>query len=166
MDRDKIERENLKNQPWMDVNIGQSKANVLSSILWKTQGVMCESVNKEIKSLSDILGNNILDSHIFVDCFDNHKSRELFDYYAKGHKLPIIHAGFSENLFKCDWQMITSKSSNREPICDRRELSTIVRLGSTFLSEAVFFYLTKKEKLCYIVTQLDEIITVEMKKIE
>lgn len=142
-DRDRIEDRNLKNQPWIDSNIGQKKATVLASNLWHTSKVSCQLYHQNIQVIGDITRSINHTGHVvdlFIDCFDNVNSRKLVREAASYYNVNCLHAGFSEKSFMAGWPehflLPDNNEDPREPVCDRRELAIIVQLGAALTASA------------------------------
>ncbi len=149
IDFDTIKFENLSNQPWFDVNIGQKKTDVLSSILWHQSKCLSETIHKRILIASDI--DSLLSQkkvNIFIDCFDNGGSRKIIHKASEKLSIPIFHGGFSPTVFIGRWgdkfQINSDSLQAINPVCDRRDLATIVDIGASLSSESIHLYLSKK----------------------
>jgi len=146
VDYDSIEHVNLANQPWFDVNIGQKKATVLCSMLYRTNGVKSEPLIRKVEKTMSFINEyrSLLDSvDLFVDCFDNIPSRKLTQNIARKINRPILHAGFSESIFLADWGTnfpLRDSDKALTPICDRRDLATLVVMGSAITEFIVTRY--------------------------
>ena len=151
VDYDIIEEKNLANQPWMDVNVNQKKITVLSANLWRISKCKALCHHKKIVTVSDVKHLPYIEkADLMVDCFDNTASRKVLKRAAQVTKKDIIHSGFSENSFKCAWNdNFRLIGNSRNPICDRRDLATIVQLGAALTAEAIYYYLTNNKKLSY-----------------
>ena len=149
-----IEDKNRKNQPWFDVNVGQKKVSVLASSLWHQSNARSKVFSKKVSSMFDVKNLNIKDRlDLIIDCFDNPASRRLTNDYAKELKIDILHSGFYESGFKCDWNskftIRKGSDQSREPICDRRDLACIVQIGAALTAESCYQYFINKKKSGY-----------------
>ena len=163
VDYDTIESVNLANQPWYDVNVGQRKASVLAAHVYKiaksTSVVISKKVTKSTSFISEF--ETILkDVDLFIDCFDTMKSRALTQAIARRMGIPILHAGFSETVCMVRWGTeypINTDVTTRAPVCDRRDLGTLVVMGAGLVSFVVSAYIQTGAQLSRLLEIKDDI---------
>jgi len=152
VDFDRIESVNLANQPWYDLNIGQSKATVLSAYIYRV--AKCKSVANltKITDADAFVRNeskNLKDVTMFLDCFDNIASRKITQQIADALKKPILHSGFADNIMMCKWGKefpLPNTASTAAPVCNRRELGSLITLGAGFTQLVVSNFLLKNKR--------------------
>lgn len=148
IDYDIIETVNLANQPWYDVNVGQRKASVLSAYLYRVAKSTSVPIIKKVTCTSSFIREYksiIKDVDVFVDCFDNMVSRELTQAIASEITKPVLHSGFSEVMCMIRWGTdypIDVNQPIRAPVCDRRDLVTLITLGAGLTEVVISEYLS------------------------
>ena len=168
VDYDKIEVVNLANQPWLDIHIGQSKVVALSQLLYRKAEVEAIPLNFKVEG-DDFIGylnSKVKDSiDLFVDAFDNSKSRIITTKIARLLKKPLLHIGFTEVTYIATWKDIFKGKQDREPICNRRELSTVVNLGAAISESVITEFLLSKKKINLLgdFSQIPKIKTLEVR---
>ena len=151
VDYDRIEAVNLANQPWYDVNVGQRKASVLSAYLYRTSTCTSVCVTKKVTSGTSFVTEHqkiLNDVDVYVDCFDNMQARRYTRTIARKTNKAILHAGFAENVYLSRWDNAfpLKGTVNRAPVCDRRDLSTLVTIGAGLTAHNIARYLRYSEK--------------------
>jgi len=152
VDFDRIENVNLANQPWYDVNVGQLKASVLSAFIYRVNKVKSTVIASKIDNASSFINanrNELRTVDIFVDCFDNLPSRRITQEIANRTIKTILHSGFADSVMLCRWDEafpLNVKGGNTVPICNRRELGSLVNLGAGATALVITNYFVEKRQ--------------------
>lgn len=140
VDFDKVELRNITagTQPYSKADINRPKVQALQRIVQMTRDKKIEILNQEIRALLAPSSNTI-----YVDCFDNAKSRNLF---IKLHG-NIVHVGFSAALTgEVLWNelftpMVESKADKNIDVCQmhlaRPFIQTLTGLAALVVSEFI-----------------------------
>lgn len=150
LDFDRIEEENLGNQPWLDVNIGQRKITVLASWMYKKSKTESKLYHKKITKVTEL--REFGDVDIVVDTFDNNAARKLSLEFCEHGNITAIHCGFAEGVFMSKWDEfpIVENREPGEPVCTRRDLAFLVNIGSTLGAMAIAEYILTRNKRNYL----------------
>ena len=106
IDFDKVEDRNIRTQAYFLEHIGQPKVNAIRAVCQRyTRKFKYTPVNTEIKSppfKNHYPGQGRFKEELWVDCFDNSKSRKLLE--TVGEDYNILHLGFSPfYTAECIW---------------------------------------------------------------
>lgn len=152
VDFDRIEEVNKGNQPWYDVNVGQLKASVLNAFIYRVNKVKSLVITTKIDNANTFINSNkneLKTVDLFVDCFDNLPSRRIAQEIASTLKKPILHSGFADTVGLCAWDTkfpLTIKDSNAAPVCNRRELGSLINLGAGATSLVITNYFIERRQ--------------------
>ena len=152
VDFDRIEEVNKANQPWYDVNVGQLKVSVLSAFIYRVNKVKSVVISSKIENTTAFITSNkndLKNVDLYVDCFDNLPSRRITQSIADEMKTLILHSGFTDNICLCAWGSkfpLNGKGSSIPPVCNRRELGSLVSLGAGATALVITNYFVEKRK--------------------
>jgi hypothetical protein len=93
VDCDRVEEKNLKNQPYLQQQIGQPKVRALSEMLFRAVGAKATPLHQELRSHN--AGRLLGGAGLIVDCFDNAAARAAVSEASRELRVPCLHAGMS-----------------------------------------------------------------------
>ena len=97
VDYDKISEHNMSTQPWSMQDLGRLKTVTLANMIYGMTRAKCAVVSNKVSSTK-----HGIDSDIFIDCFDNHVSRQIVQDMASIG--PVLHVGMSnQNTGEVTW---------------------------------------------------------------
>ena len=101
LDHDKVERHNLKNQPYCQHQIGKSKVAALAENVFRIAGQKLETHHKTLtaQNAAGFLGG----IELVVDCFDNHQARAALQTACRGSQVGLVHLGLASDYGEVVW---------------------------------------------------------------
>jgi hypothetical protein len=151
--------------------MGQTKVDALSALIYRVSKTETFPIKKKVspKDWKGYLTSKLNkfdwpEPDLSIDCFDNIQSRQ--DLY-KLVSTPLLHGGFNEHMFYCTWQNIylsLDPKVERAPVCDRRELSTIVQMGGALLELAATEFILNGRKNSYMIDVTDGTINTQTRR--
>jgi hypothetical protein len=89
IDRDRVEAHNRSTQPWMEQDVGASKARVLANMLYRAVGARVEAQPTTLTADNAVA--LLYGSTVVVDAFDNLLSRAAVGGAASALGIPCLH---------------------------------------------------------------------------
>jgi molybdopterin-synthase adenylyltransferase len=89
IDRDRVDAHNLSTQPWLQQDVGASKARVLANMLYRAVGARVEA--QPVSLTADNAGALLDGSAVVVDAFDNLPSRAAVGGAASTMVIACLH---------------------------------------------------------------------------
>jgi molybdopterin-synthase adenylyltransferase len=130
IDRDRVAAHNLSTQPWMQQDVGASKARVLAAALYRAVGARVEPQQIELTPAN---AESLLSgSAVVVDAFDNLPARRAVAGAATALGIPCLHIALAgAGDYGCGlWDDAYTPIKNQEPRTENQVSLPV--LGSRF----------------------------------
>lgn len=101
LDHDKVERHNLKNQPYFQHQIGKSKVAALAENVFRIAGQKLDTHHKRLTAQN--AGGFLEGVELVVDCFDNHQARADLQRACRSHSMSLVHLGLASDYGEVVW---------------------------------------------------------------
>jgi molybdopterin-synthase adenylyltransferase len=123
IDRDRVEAHNLSTQPWVQQDVGASKARVLANMLYRAVGTQVES--RPTVLTADNAGGLLHGSAVVVDAFDNLPSRAAVSDAAGALGIPCLHVALdAAGEYGCGlWDSVYPPGGYAHAVADGRQAS-------------------------------------------
>jgi len=139
IDMDRVEKHNIATQAYGMRDVGQKKVRALKGVVFNNTGRVINAIDKELRANN---ADKILkDYDLIVDVFDNWVSRRAVAGAAYLLKIPVVHAGMSDDGFSeikwGDHYTIPARDVEQEDICDYPLAANLVHMTVAVLEEAI-----------------------------
>lgn len=153
IDFDVVEERNIKTQAYFISHVGQPKTQSMFSVFsTKHRKINYKGIRNKIESVADlglIRKNFPSENYLYIDCFDNIKSRKIFSGLREDS---CLHIGFSpqfsaEIIWHEDYEVPGEMDPSGVDICTLDEASSFITFVVSFGSMIIdnFFKEGKKE---------------------
>lgn len=147
IDMDRVEQKNVATQIYSLKDVGQKKVNALRGIIYQNNKKIIDIIDKELNKNNFL---KLLDNYdLIIDVFDNWPSRRLVSDAGFSLKIPVIHAGMSDNGFsEIKWNdnyKIPENDHEQEDICDYPLAANLVYLTVAVLAEIITQFIIHSE---------------------
>jgi hypothetical protein len=165
VDFDRVEERNVRTQAYFVQHIGYRKSDCMGPILIsKKSNASYLSINKKIETIDDIyeIKNKIKEGdYLILDCFDNVKSRMIFNGLGKDEK--CLHIGFSptftaEIIWHKDYSVPGDIQENLPDICTLDEAVAFIAFVTSFASIVIGDFIQNKTTDSFIIKNKYEIV--------
>lgn len=130
LDHDKVERHNLKNQPYFQHQIGKSKVAALAENVFRIAGQKLQTYHKTLTAQN--AGGFLEGIELVVDCFDNHQARADLQKACRLLRVEVVHMGlapdYGEVVWDADYRVPpdVTRDPCAEPLSRRLALQAVV----------------------------------------
>ena len=164
IDFDSVEDRNMNTQAYFLNHINMPKAQALIPIIGtKIRKFKYRPITKmitDIESIKDVVKDSEGNKYVIIDCFDNMKSRMLFNSF-RGN---ILHVGFSpqyaaEVIWHEEYSSPNDLPAGEGDICVMAEAVPFINFVVSLAAFAVSDYIDNNIKTSYIVTNKHKIIS-------
>jgi hypothetical protein len=156
IDFDKIEERNIRTQAYFLEHVGLYKADAMRVILGRyLRKPKYTAVKTKVEGsvYMGVHGPEGLDAHLGIDCFDNTKSRKLFQ--NSGH---VFHVGFSpeysaEGIWhNKDYEVANDVDPTKNDICSMTDAVPFIHFVVNLAALNIARWIQTKEKRDFLVT--------------
>ena len=135
-DNDRVEKHNVHNQVYTKKQVGQLKVDALKAHVYNAVGVTIETDSRLVsaENIGRIAKKYPVDT-IFVDAFDNEKSRMVLKENLKD----CLHVGLSDSYLECAWQdrYLVPQRPPGVDVCEYPQARSIVVMSFMMAGEAI-----------------------------
>ena len=155
VDRDRVERRNLSNQPFSTQHVGQPKTKALSELLFRAVGATVATVQQDLTA-----GNGaklLAGSALVIDCFDNTLSRAAVQRGCREAGIPCLHAGLSPSGYgEVIWdERYRVPEARGDDACELPLVRTLSLLVVAMATQSVMGWMADGVRADYSVTLAD-----------
>lgn len=155
IDRDRVERRNLANQPFSTQHVGQPKTKALSELLFRAVGATVATVQQSLSA-----GNAaklLAGSALVIDCFDNTVARAAVQRGCREAGIPCLHAGLSPSGYgEVIWdERYRVPEARGEDACEQPLVRTLSLLVVAMVTQSVLGWREDGARADYSVTLAD-----------
>lgn len=159
IDYDIVEERNINTQSYLLPHVGMKKVNAIQIVLGlNMRKFNYIPLNKEItsgKDLAEMACLDAVDDYLFIDCFDNSKSRKVFK--VDGWKFNCLHVGFSpqysaEMIWNENYSVPNDIPEEQNDICEMNEAIPFINFTVSRACGVISNFIEKNIKEDYIIT--------------
>ena len=140
VDFDRVESKNLAAQWFVKQSVGKHKAEAIKLQLANFYGAKAEALTVRLAATN--AAQLLAACDLAVDCFDNADSRNVLSEFARGGKVPLVHAAIAADgtfgMVRWDERFTADREDQPgQPTCEGGEHLPMIGLVGATLARAI-----------------------------
>ena len=154
IDHDRVEEHNISTQIYGQADIGVWKTEALRNRLFRTSGIEIDALRKELTAQT---ARSLLKAGgLIVDTFDNSRSRELVQQFARSEAAACLHVGLYADYGEIVWdEHYRVPRDVAGDVCDYPLARNLVLLSVAVAAETIVRFATTGQRQSWTVTLND-----------